>query len=393
MPAKKPRTVEHHTKSTNSTRRSSVVHKYQPAKDFCALIDLVRTAEQRLIEAQPARYKDVEERIHVIRGIYYGTTWSADYQVEHSEVRNMGFQAFTGSNTPYDPRSLFVDNLFESMQKSRDVADDGRAIDFGHLMIGMDARRNLVSRNVVVPAQGGTGLELCTWLGDLGGGAGMLARDRVTSPQTLAINRFKGLDFGGSNNLEGDVAGYLVGRDQHDDDSLRLDLANGKMIADALDEYLSPAAIVNAWNSRSTVFLKALGGKFKGALLANRKELINRLTQQIAEFGSMYLLNRLRQKNQLTANLFGEACLHLVGASQEVAQIFVDALVHSHKNQGAKIEAHLPGPVPTPKASEITVGRSAWQALRSVKELKNIGQSADKFLRDAQKHAKRLFPW
>jgi hypothetical protein len=199
----------------SNTAKANTVKNYQPAKNFRELIDLVRATEERLIASG---YDDVEDRVHVIRGIYYGATWSADYQVEKSPVRNAGFQAFTNSSTPDDPRPFLKNNLFESMRQSRDVQEGDRHVDFSHLIIGMDARRSRIARNTTLPTQGGTGLELSTWLGDIGGGAGMLAKDRVSSPNRPALTRFVGLNFGGSNNLEGDVAGYVVARDKSDDE-------------------------------------------------------------------------------------------------------------------------------------------------------------------------------
>ncbi|ADO69801.1 hypothetical protein [Stigmatella aurantiaca] len=66
------------------TTKLNTVKNHQPAKNFRQLIDLVRATEERLIAND---YDDVEDRIHVIRGVYYGTVWSADYQGEKSPVR------------------------------------------------------------------------------------------------------------------------------------------------------------------------------------------------------------------------------------------------------------------------------------------------------------------
>ncbi|WP_233587552.1 hypothetical protein [Corallococcus sp. CA049B] len=366
------------SRRTNAAEPNAVKN-HQPAKDFRQLIGLVRATEEQLIANG---YDDVEERIHVIRGIYYGTTWSADYQGEKSLVRNLGFQTYTNSSVPDDPRPFLKNNLFESMRQSRDVQEGDRYVDFSHLIIGMDARRSRIARNMAVPMQGGTGLELSTWLGDLGGAAGMLARDRSTSPSSSVLKRFIGLDFGGSNNLEGDVAGYVVARDKSDDKgSSALDISKGKWVADALEEYMSPGRPGSEWKDRCTVFLKMMGGEFKGYKLGNRDALIARLAVQIAEFGSVYLLNRLRQKNQLTASLLEASYLHLVGAAMEVAQVFVSALVYSHEHQGGRLQARPPAPPVTPKAQQVTVGSTL---LSTIKSKENVEKGAKKIEKDLQ---------
>jgi hypothetical protein len=378
--------VQQFSGKTN-TAKPNTVKNYQPAKNFRQLIDLVRATEESLIAND---YDDVEDRIHVIRGIYYGTVWSADYQGEKSPVRNAGFQVYTNSSTPDDPRPFLKNNLFESMRQSRDVQEGDRYVDFSHLIIGMDARRSLIARNTTLPMQGGTGLELSTWLGDIGGGAGMLAKDRVSSPNSPALTRFVGLNFGGSNNLEGDVAGYVVARDKSDDEGpSALEIPEGKLIADVLEEYLSPGSPGSEWKSRCTVFLKMLGGEFKGAKLGNRDELIEKLAAQVADFGSIYLLNRLRQNNQLKASLLEASYLHLVGAAKEVAQVFVDALVYSHANQGVRLQARPPAPPVTPKAKQVTVGSSLLSSIKAKENLEKGAKETEKVLQEAENWLKK----
>lgn len=388
--------------STKKTRRPSpknnftintLKNNHQPAKNFSELINLVRATEERLIASG---YDEADSRVHVIRGIYYGTPWSADYQVEKSQVRNLGFQVFTDSPMPDDPRPYLKNNLFESLRQSRDVQEKERHVDFSHLIIGMDARRSFVARNAPLPMQGGTGLELSTWLGDIGGGAGMLAKDRISSPNSPATTRFVGLNFGGSNNLEGDVAGYIVARDKSGDGNSpsALNIPKGKWIADVLEEYLSPGTPSDEWKNRCTLFLKMLGGEFKGSTkLSNRKELIERLATQVAEFGSVYLLNRLRQNNQLTVRLFENASLHLVGTAKEVSQVFVDALVYSHEHQGARLMAHPPAPPVTPKANVVTVGETALSALKAKEKLEKGAKEIQQEAHELEKKLKKYLNW
>ncbi|WP_249351288.1 hypothetical protein [Corallococcus exiguus] len=361
------------------TKKPNVIRPHQSAKDFRQLISLVRATEERLVANG---YDDVEKRIHVIRGIYYGATWSADYQVEQSPVRNEAFNGYTFSSEPEDPRPLLKNNLFESMRQSRDVQEGDRFIDFSHLIIGMDARRSGLARGMAIPMHGGTGLEICTWLGDLGGGASMLAKDRTTSPNAPVLKRFTGLSFGDSNNLEGDVAGYLVARDKSvDKGPSALEIPEGKWIADVLEEYLSPGSPGTEWTDRCTIFLKMMGGEFKGYKLSNRDALIDRLARPVAEFGSLYLLNRLRQTNRLTASLLETSYLHLVGTAREVAQVFVSALVYSHEHQGVRLQARAPAPPVTPKAQQVTTGSSL---LNAIKSKERVEKGAKKLEEDAQ---------
>jgi hypothetical protein len=369
---------------------------YQPAKNFRELIALVRAAEERLIEKG---YDDAGDRVHIIRGIYYGTVWSADHEVEKSPVRNVGFQTFTASSVPDDPRPFLKNNLFEALRQSRDVQEGSRHVDFSHLMIGMDARRSYIARTAKIPSQGGTGLELSTWLGDIGGGAGMLAKDRVSAPNSPALTRFRGLNFGGSNNLEGDIAGYVIARDKNRSDSPgELDIPEDKLIADVLEEYLSPGSPRDEWRNRCTLFLRMIGGRLNGAAkLENRKGLIDKVAVQVAEFGCVYLFNRLRQNNKLGARLFEDSLLHLVGAANEVAQVFVDALIYSHEHQGARLEAHPPAPPVTPKANSVIVGKSVLDVLKSKEGLEkgalDLQKKFEREARDWEKGMKKYLDW
>ncbi|ADO69800.1 hypothetical protein [Stigmatella aurantiaca] len=218
----------------------------------------------------------------------------------------------------------------------------------------------------------------------------MLAKDRESSPNSPALTRFVGLNFGGSNNLEGDVAGYVVARDKSDDEGpSALEIPEGKLIADVLEEYLSPGSPGSEWKSRCTVFLKMLGGEFKGATPGNRDELIEKLADQVADFGSIYLLNRLRQNNQLKASLLEASYLHLVGAAKEVAQVFVDALVYSHANQGVRLQARPPAPPVTPKAKQVTVGSSLLSSIKAKENLEKGAKEAEKVLQEAENWLKK----
>lgn len=169
--------------------------KSKPAKNFKQLVALVKQAEEILIKNG---HEDMEDRIHILRGIYYGTEWSVDYKSEKSSMRNFAFNfPYTNSFEPKDARKelkCFKDckaELYNSLFESYEVFDSKyKAVDFGHLIIGLDARRSWRASNFHIPTQGGTGLEICTWVGDLGGGVGNLATKRVNNPKIRAKTLF-----------------------------------------------------------------------------------------------------------------------------------------------------------------------------------------------------------
>jgi hypothetical protein len=67
--------------------------------------------------------------------------------------------------------------LFLALRNSAEVTDPaGKGTDFGHIMAGLDAQ-NWAARTLPT-GSGGTGLDVVTWLGDIGGGGGMLAMNR-----------------------------------------------------------------------------------------------------------------------------------------------------------------------------------------------------------------------
>ncbi len=155
---------------------------FAAARNFRELVTLVREAEKKLTAAG---IDDVDDRVTALRGLYYGTEWSTDFLKEKSTTRNLGFRRYTATAfDPPDVRPFLECNLGKALQGSQDCKDAGRLVDFGHLIIGLDSRRKWVSRSYNF-AEGGTGLEIVTWLGDLGGGAAMLAKDRVEKPDTL----------------------------------------------------------------------------------------------------------------------------------------------------------------------------------------------------------------
>lgn len=360
-----------------SSTAATCATTYRKATSFAELIDLVRAAEAKLTAAGITTPKD---QIHALRGIYYGTTWSADYAVEKSATRNEGFQRFTrpsedpAKTVPPDVRSALDCGLFAALQQSQDLIDPGgRQVDLGHLIIGLDARfdpalTSTVKYPVTTPLMtinvslGGTGTELVTWLGDLGGGAASLALKRVATPSTSARAVFTGTDYGGPINLEGDVAASVVATGSPTALTAPT-FAAGKRLSDALRDYLSPAAASAAWTNRATTFLKMNGATFDSAnALTNRAALITSFAAKIQEFACNYLASRVKDKKVTIADAKAAANSHVVSSAQEVATAFVDALDDSHKTGASIAATRFPTPT-TGGASACTTQLLAAQVL------------------------------
>ena len=184
---------------------------------------------------------------------------------------------------------------------------------------------------------GGTGPEIVTWVGDLGGGTARLARARVKAPGTSASISFMGSDYGGSINLEGDIAGYVVASGG----SPTLSAPNipaGKRLSDALQDYLSPGTVGSAWKDRAKTFLAMNGGAFDvSGALTNRVTLIAAFSAKFQVFACNYLASRVND-NHLTSATAKAAASHVIPASEEIAETFINALEDSLKT-GSKIEA------------------------------------------------------
>jgi len=161
------------------------------ASTFTGVVDLIRKAEDAL--GKKAGQTDPKDRACTLRSIYYGTAWSLDYKVESkrsepgARVRNLGFLSYTGGNLPGDPRLALGEALFADLQQSQSIHDRSRGfgIDIGHVLIGLETRASSRMRDIPLEGQGGTGVEIVTWLGDLGGGAASPARRYASAPMNM----------------------------------------------------------------------------------------------------------------------------------------------------------------------------------------------------------------
>ena len=148
-------------------------------------------------------------------------------------------------------------------------------------------------------------------------------------------------------------------------------------IADVLEAYLRPGTAGGTeWLSRSRNFLRMLGGTFTGNTLTNRTAVVSTVQPKIEKFACYYLVNRLRQTGTLTSARLRRSSQFLNGASQEVADIFVDALVHNVANPNQRIRAVTDpapsgtGPIPSHCQGTIDVVEAMETADRIQRELR-----------------------
>jgi hypothetical protein len=299
---------------------------FAAAKSIGAYIDLIREAEKRLMAHG---LTTVDSRIQVLSEIYYGTTWSLDYagragqKGEQSTARNFAFQVYTARSGPAeDPRPILGMSLFNALLNSQDVSVAGIGpVDVGHLMIGLNSRASWTSRSAVIPTQGATGLEAVTWVGDLGGAAARLARDRRQNPNLPASAYFSprmSTDYGATSNLEGDIAAYIAGASAGATGVEGLSIPADGMIADALAAYFGAKG---APSDRMKTFLQMVGGSFTGSCLTNRGYVEGRMADKFEAFGRWYMGSRYGPADVLdTASL-------LPDAAKAVAHEFVEWLI------------------------------------------------------------------
>ncbi|MEP9359589.1 DUF4157 domain-containing protein [Sphingomonas sp. KR3-1] len=345
--AKPPRVA----RTAGSTKCSKPVKK---AANFKELVALLRTAEKQMTACGVTA---VGEQLNMLRGIFYGTPWSKDFETsQQSHVRNQMFNVYAGTTQPKYAMECLDCGTFLSIGASQDVTDPTGKVDVGHMLIGMDARRSFLARTAPQPVGAVPGVEASTWVGDLGGGAARLSVDRVKKPTASALTYFKGTDYGGPINLEGDVAGYAVGAGTVSSGSVpSLNIAPGKGVADAVSDYLIGAKGSAAGrNTRCTDFLTAMGGSFGASGLTNTAAVKTFVSKEIESFACWYMVNFMRQNGGINLKTAKEASHFIVGASQEIGSMFVDALVDCTKKPAATLAVKGPAPTPTPRASSGT---------------------------------------
>lgn len=296
----------------------------RPIKPLTEVLPLMREAAARLAFAG----QDLPARIRTFRGIYYGTRHSLDFEKRHSGLRNFGFNVYLQSRPPADPSHLLGAALLRSLKDSAEVSHEGRIIDLGHVFVGLEARCKRRVRRIPLPIHGGTGLELATWLGDLGGAAGLLAIRRMDAPDTRAADLlFSPKQYDLTANLEGDMAGYLVARDPKA--GPRVTAPDGgafSTVPEAIESYAAKGPVDSDWNNRCGIFVQMIGGLVAPSGIGNRQALTRRIQAQTTAFASCYVVYRLRQLKMLSKAALKSAGRHVAGASNELGLIFVDLL-------------------------------------------------------------------
>lgn len=198
---------------------------------------------------------------------------------------------------------------------------------------------------------GGTGLEIVTWLGDIGGGAGMLAFRRTSNPQKRALSMFTDKhNFGGYINVEGDIAAYLVGRNVNNFQSVPgVSLKDSDYISDALKEYIIPNNPTNnEWNNRVSNFITMLGGNLNGTVITNEQDFEKKLAEQMQMFAQWYAISIRAGGKSIDMS---ETSAHFEGVAKEMAKIFVHTLKSALTNPKKSIKTAGVDHDPTPKGT------------------------------------------
>jgi len=359
------------------------------ATTFAGVVDLIRKAEDALIKK--AGQNDPLDRASTLRGVFYGTEWSLDFKVESARsaagaiIRNLGFLNYTGGNLPADPRPAFAGTtLFADLQASQSIRDRrlGLGIDLGHVLIGLETRSSTTMRTKPLAGQGGTGVEIVTWLGDLGGGVANLARRRVTDPSTKVEVIFNNAssDYGVTDNLEGDAGGYLVACGMSPGGVPVY--SSGKGVADAIADYL-PLASRAQWNTRASRFATVLGATVSPRGITNTSIMIDQLTAKLYDFAVWYAATRWIPSGELLGKTAVIACMHMKGAAREVATVFVATLARGIVSSHSPIKAVAPYPAPTiPGTCDSNLLKAASVNVSAVR------QQLDSWGKDFLKHFK-----
>lgn len=287
-------------------------------------VDLIQQAEKEMLAKGKA---SLDERLYMLGGIYYATTWSAEYSKLHADDRRKAFErCLRKTYSPLDdPRPVIGAHAYSSLLKNQDVSGT-EPVDMGHLLIGLAARLHPDARGQVmnITDLGGipfvpsgllstksTGLEIMTWVGDLGGATGRLALDRAdaaakakpgTAPRpVLASKYFAGKDYGGPSNLYGDVYAYALapgGTGKIERPAIGPPLASPASIGEAFESFFlggtkgtKGALKANACKT----FLTAIGGSFvAGGSLTNQATLESGMADKFEAFGNFYIYSYLK---------------------------------------------------------------------------------------------------
>jgi hypothetical protein len=199
----------------------------------------------------------------------------------------------------------------------------------GHMLVGLAARLDTAARTKIMSmaSLGGlagaglsvaafrsstrsTGLEILTWVGDLGGATGRLALDRAeaaakakpgSKPTPVQASKyFSGLDYGGPSNLLGDIYAYALAPASAsgvDRPAIGAPLLSPATVKDAFQAFFlsgSKGAKSNPKAGACRAFLAAIGGTLAAGSLTNKAALATAMADKFEAFGDFYMYSYLK---------------------------------------------------------------------------------------------------
>jgi hypothetical protein len=275
-------------------KRSDACDMLTAAADLDQFIFLVRCVEKKLGRTAPA---DAPVVLSLLRQIYYG---SAKWTLESGRNPVWDDVVTVQPWSPgTDPSPKLGKKLFEALGKSQTITHNGKAIDLGHLLTGMDAARKPDDVTAHVGPLGlGTSVqnhEWATWAGDVGSAAAMsvLCTKFATFPQNDA-HYFTG---GASDeDLDGDIDSYgMWAALNHGtpDIALRLDMT----LSDALLDYYRTTRTTPAMGraQRYEAFVNMYDGQAKKGVIGKPAALHAKLFPSIRDFAVLYFGNEAKK--------------------------------------------------------------------------------------------------
>lgn len=187
-------------------------------------------------------------------------------------------------------------------------------------------------------------LENVTWIGDIGGGAGMLAYKRTTDQNTRAkkIVFDSAHDYGCSINIEGDIAAYIVGMNKKEIEEISDASDNMKFIYEGLNTFFDK----NNWTARVNYFIGMLGGKLVNGVLTNREEVLNTMVDSVEGMAQFYISVRAKDKSYNYQNIL-KSFGYMNSSAKEVSEIFLDGLLDLRTHPNTKMFKAVTNPNPT----------------------------------------------
>jgi hypothetical protein len=300
---------------------------------------LVRCMEKRL---GLTKASDAPKVLSLLRQIYYGSaSWTLP----------------TGRNPVWDdvvtvrpwspgtdPGPMLGKKLFDALKASQTIKENGKDIDLGHLLTGMDAARKPENVSASVgPVKLGTNVknhEWATWAGDVGSGAAMSVL--CTSYMTFPVNDAKYFTGGASDqDLDGDIDAYAMWAALNEgtpDVALRLDMT----VSDALLDYYRTTK-TNAGKGRASryeVFVNFYGGEAKGGVIGKPAELHTQLQPSVQEFALLFFGNELKKAlgGTFSGHCFDTPVPPAPGRTVDLGKLLADVVVASDKMTARFVE-------------------------------------------------------